>query len=157
MSSPTPLKPGDCLLYRPTGFLGWAIATKTWMRWSHVEIAVKPGMSIGARPEGVNYYTTRWSRLGAVMRPTQPVDVAKAMAWFDAKAKGQHYDVLGLFRFFTWGKQSTDKQFCSEMATRWYRAGGLEPFHGLDADLIPPGWFYTLADGFDRIWSDETL
>lgn len=157
MSSPTPLKPGDLLIYRPTGFLGWVIATKTWMRWSHVEIAVRPGVSIGARPEGVNYYATRWGKLGAVMRPMQPVNYAEAMAWFDAKAKGQSYDVLGLMRFFTWGKQSTTKQFCSEMATRWYRAGGLDPFKGMDADLIPPGWYRTLADGFTCIWSDEDL
>jgi hypothetical protein len=155
MSSPIPLKPGDCLLYRPVGIIGWTIATKTWHRWGHVEIAVKPGVSIGARSDGVNYYPLRWAQLGAVLRPTQPIDIPKAMAWFEANAKGQAYDAWGLFRFFVIGKQSLDKQFCSEMATRWYRAAGMEPFHGMDADLIPPGWFFTLADGFERIWTDE--
>jgi hypothetical protein len=59
---------------------------------------------------------------------------------------GQRYDWLGLLRFFTLGQQSTDKQFCSEHATRFYRAGGFEPFSKhYDADLVSPGHFLSSA------------
>lgn len=149
------LKPGDCLIYRPSSLLGRLIAIKTWSPWSHVEVTVSPGKVIAARPEGVGYYETRWDRLGMVVRPPDGLDMAKARWWFDHYANGQRYDVLGLLRFFTLGKQSTDKMFCSELATRFYRAGGVEPFHNMDADLVPPGWFATLADGFTTVWSDS--
>jgi hypothetical protein len=157
MSSPTPLKPGDVLLYRPSSWVGWVIAVKTACRAaSHVEVAVKPGVSLAARQEGVNYYPTRWYKLSRVLRPNKTLDIPKGIAWFDANAKGQRYDYFALLRFFTLGKQSTDKQICSEVATRFLRhaAVGWTPMGNEDADLIAPRDFLK-SDDFDVIWSDE--
>ena len=153
----TQLMPGDILLYRPSSWVGWVIAVKTASRVaSHVEVAVKPGIAIAARSEGVNYYETRWSGLSRVLRPNKPVDIRKALDWFHSNAKGQAYDYLALVRFFTIGKQSTDKQICSELATRFLRAGaiGWRPFGGEDADLVAPRDFLKSGD-FDVVWSDE--
>ncbi len=150
------LHPGDCLLYRPSGWIGRLIALKTWSPWSHVELAIRQGKTIAAREEGVNYYDTRWDHLGMVVRPPETFNLKAALDWFDAEACGQRYDLLGLFRFFTFGKQSLDKQFCSELLTRAYRAGGTPIFDGQDADLVPPGWFATMAGGygFTTVWTD---
>lgn len=157
--SPTQLRPGDCLIYRPSSLMGRLIAIKTWSPWSHVEMAVGPGKAIGARSEGVGYYPTRMDKyLGMVMRPPDTFRITKALWWFDHYANGQAYDVLGLFRFFTFGKQSSDKQFCSELLTRVYRNAGVPELFGCnDADLIPPGWYATLSEGygFTQVWSDE--
>jgi len=153
----TTLQPGDGLLYRPSGLIGRLIALKTWSPWSHVEMAIRQGKTIAAREEGVNYYDTRWDHLGMVVRPPRTFDINTALDWFDDKACGQAYDLLGLFRFFTCGKQSLDKQFCSELLTRVYREGGVPIFNGQDADLVPPGWFATMAAGygFTTVWKDE--
>jgi hypothetical protein len=148
------LQPGDCLLYRPTGILGRIIAIKTWHPVAHVEIAVAPGKAVAARDlRGVNLYPTRWSELAYVVRPTAPFDIKKAMEYFD-EVRGQPYDLFGLFRFFGKKGETTDKQFCSEFATRFYRAGGLDPFPGEPADLVPPFYFAGLTDGFQVIWND---
>lgn len=136
------LKPGDLLLYGASGWVGWVIAVKTWHKVSHCEVYVGNGQSVASRDGiGVGRYPLRTEGLLYVLRPTQPLDQASALAWFQT-VDGQRYDWLGLFRFFTLGKQSTDKQFCSEFATRFYRHGGLEPFTPLeDADLIAPATF----------------
>lgn len=151
----THLQPGDIMLYRPNSILGRIIAVKTWHPVAHCEIAAAPGVAVAARDlRGVNEYPTRWSDLTMVRRPIVPFDTAKAMEYFQS-VKGQPYDVWGLLRFFGKGKESMDKQFCSEFAARFYRAGGLDPFHGTPADLIPPGWFASVADGFKTIWTDK--
>lgn len=149
------IAPGDCLLYRPTDLIGKLICLKTWSPYSHCETYVGGGKSIGARKEGVNLYPVRWDKLAMILRPDPGrLNLKAGMAWFDANAKGQAYDFLGLFRFFTWGKQSTDRQFCSELLTRFYRHAGFPDLFGInDADLIPPGWFATMA-GFRQVWSD---
>lgn len=157
--SPTQLRPGDVLLYRPSSWVGWVIAVKTASRVaSHVEIAVKPGIAIAARQEGVDYYETRWSNLSRVLRPNHSVDINKALDWFHKNARGQRYDYLALGRFFIIPglKQSTDKQICSELATRFLRAGavGWRPFGAEDADLVAPRDFLK-SDEFDLVWSDE--
>jgi hypothetical protein len=151
----TALKPGDVLLYRPTGIFGRIIALKTWHRISHVEVAVAPGQALASRDaKGVNDYPLRWAQLACVRRPIVPFDVDKAFAYFKT-VKGQGYDFLGLLAFFRTKRGKTNgKQFCSEFATNYYRAGGLEPFHGEDAAVIPPYYFETLADGFTTIWTD---
>ena len=153
---PVQLQVGDVLLYRPSGFLGWAIAVKTASRIaSHVEVAVKAGTAVSARQEGVNYFPTRWSGLSRVLRPNHPVDMAKGLAWFDAHARFQRYDYAALFRFFTIGKQSLDKQMCSEVCTRLLRAAaiGWTPFGSEDADLIAPRDFLK-SDEYTLVWSD---
>ena len=151
----THLRPGDVMLYRPNSLFGRLIAVKSWHPFSHVEIAIAPGKAVASRDlRGVNEYDTRWSELSMVRRPVEPFDLTKAMEYFQT-VKGQPYDVWGLLRFFGRGKESMDKQFCSEFATRFYRAGGLDPFDGTPADHIPPGWFSSVADGFKTIWTDK--
>lgn len=154
MSIMPKLIPGDALIYKPSSLLGRLIAIKSWMPYSHVEIYVGDGEAVGARPEGVAKYPLRLADLAVVMRPNpEKFRMAGGIYWFDHYAKGQRYDVWGLFRFFTLGKQSTDKQFCSEMATRFYRNAGFPNlFHSIDADLVPPGYFVTLADDFTEVW-----
>lgn len=150
------LQPGDALIYRPSSWMGRLIAIKSWSNYSHIEMVVGTNRVIAARRGGVGHYDIRWSELGAIVRPPNTFDSKSALLWFDRYANGQKYDVFGLLRFFTLGKQSTDQMFCSELATRFYREGGVGVFAGYDADLIPPGWYATLASayGFMTLWSD---
>lgn len=150
-------QPGDCLLYRGTGFYSWLIAIKTWHDVSHVEVFVgrdKTGAlsSVASRNGiGVGQYPLRLDGLIAVLRPTAPFNLADAMKAFHAKYEGQKYDWLGLLRFAWRSKVVPDcddnRQFCSEFATRFYRAGGLDPFNNEDADAIAPATFL-LSDKF---------
>ena len=136
-------QPGDCLLYRGTSLMSRLIQIKTWSVISHVEIACGPLCSVASRDgKGVDLYSIRTDGLYAMLRPVAPVNMETAFNWFYATARGQRYDWLGLFRFFTVGQQSMDKQFCSEFAVRFYRAGGFAPFAAdYDADLVSPGMF----------------
>lgn len=139
------LRPGDCLLYTPTGFFGYAISIKTWHRISHCELYVGRGWSAASRDGvGVNLYPLRMEQLAHILRPTQPFDVDQALTWFDT-VRGQKYDWWGLLRFFTWtDEQPHDRMFCSECVTRIYRHGGFEPFQpDEDADGIAPFQFLT--------------
>jgi hypothetical protein len=136
------LKPGDALLYRGKGFVSWFIRVKTWSPVNHVEVYVGEGAVITARGNGSRVFPFTEEGLVEVWRPLHPLDLPAAMRWFYAAANGQKYDKWGLFRFFTLGRQSTDKQFCSELATRFYRAAGFDPFtKETDADLVSPGMF----------------
>lgn len=147
------MKPGDLLLYAPKGLWGWLIVLKTWARpaVSHCEIYAGDGVSFASRERGgVNYYPTRPNpRL--VLRPNRPLDLPAMKAWCDS-VQGQKYDYIGvIFNFFAAKVAAQDKQWCSEAATRAYRAGGLEPFHpDYDADRVAPATF--LASGaFDLV------
>lgn len=142
------LSPGDLLLYDGGGFIGWAIRVKTWSPVNHVEVYIGDLRAVSARASGSRVFDLDTREPYAVWRPTEPVDITAAMAWFRDKAEGQRYDWFGLFRFFRLGKQSTDHQFCSELATRFYRAGGFEPFApGYDADAVAPGTFLAASTG----------
>jgi hypothetical protein len=132
------LRPGDCLLYAPNSFWSYAIAVKTWNKISHCEAFIGHG-------ESVNKYALRLKGLSFVLRPPATFNLDEAMAWF-ADVKGQKYDWIGLSRFILWGATPTtgrnNKMFCSEFLTRWYRAGGYEPFNArCDADSVAPATF----------------
>lgn len=146
--------PGDVLLYATRGsFWSWAIKVKTWSPVSHCELAGPDDTALASRDgKGVNtYYPRRERDLYAVLRPVQPLDMAAVWAWH-LTVRGQKYDWWGLMRFFTLGKQSMHKQFCSEYLTRALRHGGLEPFApGYDADLVSPGMFLA-SSAFSTIW-----
>jgi uncharacterized protein YycO len=147
------LRAGDCLLYKPSDFYGWLIAIKTWHAISHVEVYIGAGRSVGAKQSGVNEYPVRLD-IETLLRPSAPFDVKAAMATFDRKYRGQKYDYLGLIRFAWRAKVVPERfdnaQFCSELATRVYRAGGLDPFNGEDADAIAPFQFL-LSDKFVKV------
>lgn len=140
------LCPGDCLLYESRGLIGLVIRIKTWHRATHCEVYVGGGETVASRgPQdgtgGVGRYSLREDGLAHILRPVLPFDMDTALRWF-ATVDGQRYDLWGLLRFFTIGHGKQDRMFCSEFATRFYRAGGLEPFQAdEDADLIAPGTF----------------
>jgi hypothetical protein len=149
------IQPGDCLVYRPSNWIGRMIALKTWLPYSHVEICVDDNRAIGARSGGVDYYPLRIDKyLAVVMRPDSSwLNLEDGLEWFNINARGIPYDYWGLLRFYTFGNPSLDKMFCSEMATGFYRnAGKSDLFHTISSDLVPPGWFVTMADGFKESW-----
>jgi hypothetical protein len=94
-------------------------------------------------------------KLAYVLRPKpeHPFNFDAAMAWFWDKANGQSYDFWGLFCFYLAAKQSSKtKQFCSELLTRWYRAGGFGPVsEWCDADDVSPAQFLQ-STGYDLVW-----
>ena len=150
------IQPGDCLLYRPTSLFGWLIAVKTWTKVSHCEIALGDDMAAASRDGlGVNLYPLRTADLAYVLRPNHPFDFARAADWFQS-VRGQKYDWKGLLCFTLAAKQGAkDRMFCSEFATRFYRAGGFVPFGDvMDADKVPPSLFL-FSSSFTVIWQAE--
>lgn len=148
----TELQPGDLLCYPPTGLIGHLIVFKTWSRppISHVEVYLGNGRSAAARGDGVNIYRLR-SDYSLVMRPRKAFNVGAAREWLET-VRGQKYDYFGLFSVFIATRQGAqDKMYCSELATRLYRAGGLEPFHEeFDADRAAPATFLA-SWAFERV------
>src|SRR5438046_1516316 len=123
------LQPGDCLLYQPDSFFGELIALKTWHRISHVEVYDRNSLSLASRDGiGVNLFALRASGLAKVLRPPASYDHARAFRWF-ITVRAQKYDWLGLLCFtLAIAQGAQDRMFCSEFATRLYRAGNFEPF-----------------------------
>lgn len=145
------LKPGDHLLFSRKGIINKLIEIKTWSKFSHVEIYLGNRMCFTARNGiGVKIFPLDLEGIGCILRPKTPINLPQALEW-SAEVINQSYDWLGLFRFFTLGKQSQTKQFCSEAVTRFDRAGGFDPFaKTYDADLVSPGMFYS-SPSFDII------
>lgn len=155
------VRPGDCLLYRSGGLVGWIIKIKTWHAVSHCEAYIGGGRSVASRgPQdgkgGVGTWDLRLDGLAHILRPIDRFDLARAAAWFKT-VDGQKYDFLGLLCFTLAVKQGDPgKMFCSEFLTRWYRAGGLEPFQrDEDADKIAPCQFL-LSPRFDHLVVDAS-
>ena len=153
------LRQGDILCYRPKGLMGWAIATKTFHNWAHVEMVWVPQVtSAAARRDGVNLYTMRWDGLGRVLRPPEGFNFGRAVRYF-AEVRGQGYDWIGLLAYFRLGKGKGDRQFCSELCTTLMRAGWPahtvpDIFNGEDSRIIPPYYFPCLAHAMTVVWSD---
>ena len=157
LKPPVPIESGDVLLYAGHGLLSWLIKVKTWSDVSHAELANSGASAFASRDgTGVRTYAIDLSpgRLYAVLRPVAPLAMDGVRA-FHSRCLGQRYDVWGLFRFFTIGRQSHDKQFCSEYVVRLLRSGGLEPFTPqTDADLVAPGQFL-MSPMLSLIWRRE--
>lgn len=137
------LRAGDVLLYRGRGLFARLIQIKTWSRYSHVEVSDGYGYSVASRDGlGVARYIHRSDGLAMVLRPRHWFDANAARAWF-ATVDGQDYDWLGLLSFTCaeWQGRQNGRMFCSEFATRYLRAGGIDPFNDYDADGIAPGEF----------------
>jgi hypothetical protein len=136
------LMPGDVLLYEGSGFWSWFIKVKTWSDYSHVEVYIGGHESVASRDgEGVGRYHLRVKGLSLVLRPNEPFDLARGMAWFET-VQGRPYDWWGLARFFRMGKYSDAKMFCSEFATHFLRQCALCPLAGrYEADKVSPGMF----------------
>ena len=152
------LLPGDVLLYRGGGFWSWAIRVKTWADVSHVEVYVGEEQSVASRDGvGVRRFPLRTTGFYAVLRPRLPFDSRAAVAWFET-VNGQGYDWMGLVNFYLakWRGRENGRQFCSEFATRFLRAGGVEPFTPeADADTIAPGEFLK-SGAFTRVRLEAT-
>lgn len=143
------LKPGDLLLYSRKTWFGLGIKYKTWSKYTHVEVYKGEGLTHAARDgfnfrkpptpgTGVGTFPISFNGLVKVRRPYLTPNL-EAASKYEEEVKGQIYDWVGIFRFFTLGKQSQDKQFCSETATRWERIAGTRPFaEAQDADLVTP-------------------
>lgn len=155
MTIPRDLLIGDVLVYRGNGWFSRLIQIKTWSRYSHVEIYDGRMKSVASRDGvGVGRYDVRLDGLAVVLRPIGPFNYRRARVWFTA-VDGQPYDWLGLLNFGFAKRQGTEngRMFCSEFATRYLRAGGLDPFNGYDADGIAPSEFVkSLA--FTHVWKE---
>lgn len=150
------LLPGDLLLYRGGSIWSKLIMLKTWSPVSHCEVYLGGGKSYAARDGvGVDFFPLRTDGLTHILRPIlrqdDVFDFLAGKRWAET-TRGQKYDWLGLLRFFTLGKQSTAKQFCSEACLRFYRNCHWTPAHrDVDADLIAPGSFLSLPT-FEHWW-----
>lgn len=144
---------GDLLLYAGRGPIAWWIKVKTWSGVSHCEVALDDRRSVASRDGiGVGRYARRYDDLAYLLRPWRPINLDAGERWF-ATVDGQRYDWLGLLVFYLAAKQGArDRMFCSEFATRFYRACGLEPFtERMDADRVAPATFlYTPR--FVEVW-----
>jgi hypothetical protein len=153
------MNPGDILLYRPTGFIGWAIAWRTFSNWAHVEVYVGSGVSVASRNGiGVAKYPLRREQLGKVLRPYAWPDLATGMRWFHAVADGQRYDFAAILRFMLphiiTRDLDLDRQICSAFATRFMRQCGVDIVaKDCDADLVAPSDIAKSAT-CDVVWSD---
>lgn len=144
------LKPGDILLYDTSGFIGWAIRTKTYSDVSHAETYIGNGQSAASRGPnrdkatglvGVRTYPLRIDQLKYVYRPIGPFNFEAGLAWHNSVI-GQGYDFLGLLTgFYTAGGHGAEgKQFCSEHACRFAKHEGLALFPAdYDCDKVSPG------------------
>lgn len=147
------MQPGDLLTYAPSGFFGWLIRAKTWHAVAHVEVFAGDGNSVASRDgKGVGLYPLRTQGLIGIYRPKGAFDVFAAKRWF-LKVNGWPYDWKGIMGFTPMVKGgSKGKMFCSEFATEFYRAGGVEPFAASEpADKIAP-FQLEISPTFDRIW-----
>jgi len=151
------LQPGDTILYFSKDLVDWIIALKTWTKVAHIEIYRGDQSSYASRNGiGVNIYPLRLDGVAAVVRPKLPLDWQAANLWFETHARGQSYDWLGLL-CFTLARRRGEKgkMFCSEFATRFYRAARFDPFNPRwPADRVPPS-FFLVSDAFEVIWTDK--
>jgi hypothetical protein len=149
---------GDLLLYSGSGMFSKLIRIKTWSRYSHCEVVDGFGLSVASRDGlGVGRYPFRSDGLAMVLRPDGKFEYRKARQWFKT-VDGQGYDWLGLLAFTSAKYQGNDnkRMFCSEFTTRYYRAGGFDPFNGYDADGIAPGEF-AKCPRFKVLWPMKEL
>lgn len=138
--------PGDALVYLPDWWnpVDLIICHKTWMNCCHVAVYVGGGNIVQAVLKGVNIYPVDLRGIAGILQPQGTMRLDTAMSWFYSKAKGQGYDLLGLFNFYRRMRKTADmrRMWCSEFATRFYRAGGHQPFNPeCDADMISPAQF----------------
>lgn len=146
-------KPGDIFLFDRQGFFNYAIKIKTWSPVSHSEIYIGNGKTIGSRNGiGVGTYDIKLDGLAYILRPINEPDMDTMLAWHN-KQIGQKYDWFGILRFFTLGKPSLDKQFCSEHNARAYMTqNNVRLFSSKwDSDLISPGDFLK-SPSLEMVW-----
>lgn len=154
--------PGDCLTYGVSGWGSWiahpferAVQLSTASPVYHVEVYVGDFRSISADYRGVDVFPVNQvrDRLRDVLRPRARLNLAAGLAWFAREARGDAYDVWGLVGFGL-ARDNPRAWICSELATAFYRACGLDVFPGEAAERVYPGRFLT-TPLFTRIWSRD--
>lgn len=148
------LLPGDVLLFDHAGFFNAIIKFKRGEKYSHVEIFDGGDHTWASRNgQGVAYYPLSLDGLAAIYRTKEPLDLVSAEQWFKT-VDGQKYDWVGLLSF-AWARfqgRENGKMFCSEFATRFLRAGGVELFSpDTDADAVSPG-LMTYSEELFPVW-----
>lgn len=136
------LRPGDVLLYKPSGIFGKLISLKTWHPIAHVELYLGNGLSSASRDgKGVNFYPWRDTELVAVMRPKAPFvfDATRAKV-FTSNWLGTPYGWLDLLNFVGITKD-TKGVVCSPWVTMVLRDNGLPIFNADPPNLIAPFQF----------------
>jgi hypothetical protein len=130
MTIPEDLRAGDVMFYRPCAWYSRLICALSGGWTSHVEVYYGKGLSIAARPYGVNIYASRVDRyLASIRRP--------GFAYFDASGGwlaikhdiGKPYEFKALPRFFQYWRRSRHvARVCSPIATKFLMGGGCNPF-----------------------------
>lgn len=145
------LKPGDCLLYKPSGFFGAVISIKTWHKVAHVEVYVGAGRSAASRDgKGVGVYETRTDGLAYVLRPIRSLDLNRGLR-YALRSIGTPYGWFDLLNFIGLNVD-TKGIVCSAFATEFYRACGWYLFPTDQANDVAPFEFLNLiGQGFDVI------
>lgn len=155
MTVPADLQPGDCLLYGPKGFFGWAIRIHTGHSIAHVEVFVgyDPAESVASRDgKGVGLYPLRIDGLKAVYRPREPFNLGAALRWFK-QLPPIPYGWADLLNFIDINVDAKGI-VCSPFAAEFYRAGGLDPFNGEPSNKIMPFQF-AVSNSFRKVEADE--
>lgn len=150
-------KPGDCLLYKSTGFFGRIIALKTWHDIGHVEVYDGFGHSWASRDgEGVGNYPFRESNLAWILHPTVPLNLSQGRIYGN-ETVGTPYGWFDLLAFM--GVKRDGKGIvCSPFVTAFYRAAGWPLFPTDDVNCIAPFEFLTLVgSGFQVIYPPSTI
>ncbi len=139
------LQPGDCLLYKPTGFFGAIIAVKTWHAVAHCEVYDGAGTSWASRDGiGVNLYCTRYHELAYVLRPTINIWDYQSANSYARSNIGTPYGWLELLNFVGITHRGAGL-FCSEFLTYYYRAAGWNMFPEDDPAQVAPFEFLNLV------------
>ena len=94
------LQPGDVLLYSAwIPVSDWLIKLHTGSNIVHAAVVSQPTVVGSARFKGVNWYPFQPANLAYILRPTKPVNMMAADAWFNT-VRGQPYGYLGLIGYF---------------------------------------------------------
>jgi hypothetical protein len=160
------LRPGDCLLYRPTDVFDYAVALKTWTYVSHVECFIGQGFSVASRNgRGVDRYPLREDNVAAVLRPGPEfrLDMAMNVFYFGngtpgSKLQFQKYGWVTLGTFCLLNNNPIEgHQICSEFAANWYDAGNYPLFSDIwPAYRTAPATLLT-SRRLPPVWDDGRL
>lgn len=126
---PSILQPGDAIIYAGHNVFDLLISFRTAIWASHIEIYIGDGKSVASRNGiGTGIYRLRLNDLKYVLRPSQPFDVTKAMAWFRS-IHPMPYGWWELLNCLVPWEVNASGLFCSQFATLFYRAAAFFPFN----------------------------
>lgn len=153
------LRAGDVLTYSANDIWGRLIEWKTGAPTrSHVEVYCGGAVAFGARSSGVGYFPVRIDKYLMEVRRHGQHERFNLVSAREAVSGlvGKPYEFTGLLALlWPWKKTRHLIRVCSTTATRFLRAGGLEPFDAAVPDnSISPDDF-VVTGKLDTIWADE--